>query len=67
MKNKGKYRAILIDLSGTIHVDNVPIPGAVESIQKLYSGKFPVSSKELEVKDNRLDLSATPQKYLQKR
>lgn len=29
-----KLKAVLIDLSGTLHVDNEAIPGAVEALKK---------------------------------
>ncbi len=34
-------RAFLIDLSGTVHIDNSAIPGAVEAIKKLTLAKIP--------------------------
>lgn len=34
-------RGVLIDLSGTIHIDNKAIPGAVEAIQRLKASKIP--------------------------
>lgn len=34
MENKTKIKAILIDLSGTIHVDDDPTPNAIEALQK---------------------------------
>ena len=35
-------RALLIDLSGTIHVENEVIPGAVEAVTKLRDAKVPL-------------------------
>lgn len=34
-------RAVLIDLSGTIHIDNKVIPGAIEAIQRLRKSNIP--------------------------
>jgi ribonucleotide monophosphatase NagD (HAD superfamily) len=34
-------RSVLIDLSGTIHIDKKVIPGAVEAIQRLKQSKIP--------------------------
>ncbi|CAO3607817.1 unnamed protein product [Mucor hiemalis] len=34
-------RGVLIDLSGTIHIDNKVIPGAVEAVQRLKASKIP--------------------------
>lgn len=34
MENKAKIKAILIDLSGTIHIDDDPTPHAIEALQK---------------------------------
>ncbi|KAI7869598.1 haloacid dehalogenase-like hydrolase domain-containing 2 [Mucor mucedo] len=34
-------RAVLIDLSGTIHIDNKVIPGAIEAIQRLKKSNIP--------------------------
>lgn len=39
MENKTKIKAILIDLSGTIHVDDDPTPNAIEALQK-YDERF---------------------------
>ena len=35
-------RALLIDLSGTIHIENEVIPGAVEAVKKLRDAKVPL-------------------------
>ena len=35
-------RALLVDLSGTIHVENEVIPGAVEAVKKLRDAKVPL-------------------------
>ncbi len=35
-------RALLVDLSGTVHVEDEAIPGAVDAVQKLKEKKFPV-------------------------
>ena len=35
-------RALLIDLSGTIHVENEVIPGAVEAVKRLRDAKVPI-------------------------
>jgi ribonucleotide monophosphatase NagD (HAD superfamily) len=35
--NRPKIRAALIDLSGTLHVGDTPIPGAVEAMHRLCS------------------------------
>ena len=35
-------RALLIDLSGTIHVENEVIPGAVEAVKKLRDANVPL-------------------------
>ena len=35
-------RALLVDLSGTIHVENEIIPGAVEAVKKLRDAKVPL-------------------------
>ena len=35
-------RALLIDLSGTIHVENEVIPGAVEAVKRLREAKVPL-------------------------
>lgn len=37
-----RYKAALIDLSGTIHVGSAAIPGAIQAIQKLFSSKLQV-------------------------
>ena len=29
-----KYQKVLIDLSGTIHIDDQPVPAAIEALQK---------------------------------
>lgn len=34
MESKQKIKAILIDLSGTIHVDDEPTPNAIQALQK---------------------------------
>lgn len=34
MENKAKIKAILIDLSGTIHIDDDPTPNAIDALQK---------------------------------
>jgi ribonucleotide monophosphatase NagD (HAD superfamily) len=34
-------RGVLIDLSGTIHIDKKVIPGAIEAIQRLKQSKIP--------------------------
>lgn len=34
-------RGVLIDLSGTIHIDKKVIPGAIEAIQRLKANKIP--------------------------
>src|ERR1700683_3991183 len=34
-------RAILIDLSGTLHIGNTPTPGAVEALQRLRHAAVP--------------------------
>ena len=34
-------KALLIDLSGTIHIESKAIPGAVEAIHKLRASKIP--------------------------
>ena len=34
-------KALLIDLSGTIHIDDTGIPGAIHAIQRLKDAKFP--------------------------
>lgn len=36
-----KIRAILIDLSGTIHIEKQAIPGSVEALKKLKSMNIP--------------------------
>ena len=36
-----KPKALLIDLSGTIHIDDNVIPGAIYAIQTLKESKFP--------------------------
>jgi ribonucleotide monophosphatase NagD (HAD superfamily) len=36
LSNPGMRRAILVDLSGTLHVEDVAIPGAVEALKRLY-------------------------------
>ena len=35
-------RALLVDLSGTIHVENEVVPGAVEAVKKLRDAKVPI-------------------------
>lgn len=35
METKSKIKAVLIDLSGTIHIDDEPTPNAIEALQKL--------------------------------
>ena len=35
-------RALLVDLSGTIHVENEVVPGAVEAVKKLRDAKVPL-------------------------
>ncbi|CEP09591.1 hypothetical protein [Parasitella parasitica] len=56
-------KGVLIDLSGTIHIDKKVIPGAIEAIQRLKASKIPfrfatnttkVSSKQLVDKLNAL-------------
>ncbi|KAI8644369.1 haloacid dehalogenase-like hydrolase domain-containing protein 2-like protein [Parasitella parasitica] len=58
-------KGVLIDLSGTIHIDKKVIPGAIEAIQRLKASKIPfrfatnttkVSSKQLVDKLNGLGL-----------
>lgn len=34
MANKATIKAILIDLSGTIHIDDDPTPNAIEALHK---------------------------------
>lgn len=34
MTNKSTIKAVLIDLSGTIHVDDDPTPNAIDALQK---------------------------------
>lgn len=34
-------RGVLIDLSGTIHIDKKVIPGAIEAIQRLKASNIP--------------------------
>jgi ribonucleotide monophosphatase NagD (HAD superfamily) len=34
-------KGVLIDLSGTIHIDNKVIPGSVEAIQRLRASNIP--------------------------
>ncbi|TRY79757.1 hypothetical protein TCAL_10790, partial [Tigriopus californicus] len=41
MKGLSKIKALLIDLSGTIHIDNEAIPGAVQAVQLLREHKIP--------------------------
>lgn len=33
--NNGKIKAILIDLSGTLHIDDEPTPNAIEALERL--------------------------------
>lgn len=33
---KNKIKSVLIDLSGTIHIDNTIIPGAVEALKRFF-------------------------------
>ena len=40
--NNPSVRALLVDLSGTIHVENEVIPGAVEAVKKLRDAKMPI-------------------------
>lgn len=35
-------KAILFDISGVLHVDNIPVPGAVELIKKLQKKRIPL-------------------------
>ncbi|XP_076687130.1 haloacid dehalogenase-like hydrolase domain-containing protein 2 isoform X2 [Andrena cerasifolii] len=43
LKNMAKQiRMVLIDLSGTLHVDNTAIPGAVEALNRLRGANIPV-------------------------
>ena len=37
-----RYKAALVDLSGTIHIGPEAIPGAIQAIQKLFSSKLQV-------------------------
>ncbi|XP_003704105.1 haloacid dehalogenase-like hydrolase domain-containing protein 2 [Megachile rotundata] len=37
-----QIRMVLIDLSGTLHIDNTAIPGAVEALTRLRSANIPV-------------------------
>jgi hypothetical protein len=32
----GKLRAVLIDLSGTLHIENELIPGSIEALKKSF-------------------------------
>lgn len=34
-------KGLLIDLSGTIHIDSKAIPGAVEAVRKLRASRIP--------------------------
>lgn len=34
-------KGVLIDLSGTIHIDKKVIPGAIEAVQRLKSSEIP--------------------------
>jgi ribonucleotide monophosphatase NagD (HAD superfamily) len=34
-------RAFLVDLSGTVHVENLALPGAVEAVQKIKEARIP--------------------------
>ena len=36
-----KPRAMFIDLSGTIHIDDRVIPGSIEALKELKQAKFP--------------------------
>ncbi|CDZ97963.1 Predicted sugar phosphatase (HAD superfamily) [Phaffia rhodozyma] len=42
MQTTGKLSALLIDLSGTLHIADKPTPRAAEAIQKLRSAKIPI-------------------------
>lgn len=33
MANKGKIKAVLIDLSGTLHIDDDPTPNAIQALE----------------------------------
>jgi ribonucleotide monophosphatase NagD (HAD superfamily) len=35
-------RALLVDLSGTLHVENEAIPGAVDAVGKIREKKIPI-------------------------
>jgi ribonucleotide monophosphatase NagD (HAD superfamily) len=35
---RGTLKAILIDLSGTLHVENTAIPGAVDALKRYVKG-----------------------------
>ena len=34
-------RAFLIDLSGTLHIENLALPGAIEAVNKIKKAKIP--------------------------
>ena len=34
-------RAFLIDLSGTLHIENLALPGAIEAVKRLKEAKIP--------------------------
>lgn len=39
-----KIKAVLIDLSGTLHIDNTVIPGAIEALKKYVTAYFCVDT-----------------------
>ena len=41
MSTRPQLRALLIDLSGTLHVGNDPTPGAVHALARLRAAKIP--------------------------
>ncbi|KAI9306119.1 HAD-like domain-containing protein [Cunninghamella echinulata] len=66
---KSQIKALLIDLSGTIHIDSKVIPGAIEAIEKLRTNNIPfkfatnttkVSSKKLVEKLNNIGFNISP-------
>lgn len=40
MAHQKVIKAVLIDLSGTLHVENAAIPGATEALKRLYQSRW---------------------------
>lgn len=51
-------RALLVDLSGTLHIGKEPTPGALEAFKKLQKANIPFRLASNTTKENKQDLLA---------